>query len=61
MTTREKEIFELLLQGYANKIIADRLFISDNTLKSHLKKIYRKFGVLNKNELLAFVTGRKPS
>lgn len=52
LTPREREIAELLLQGYTNKQIADMLLISENTVKTHTRKIYYKLNVTNKRELL---------
>ncbi len=52
-TPRELEIAALLLKGLTNREIARQLFISENTLKSHLKNIYQKVGVTQKRELLS--------
>lgn len=52
LTPREKEIALLILQGLTNKDIARQLFISENTVKTHLKNIYQKFGVTKKKDLL---------
>jgi len=57
LTPRETEIVALLLQGLANGEIAAQLHISENTLKTHLRKIYPKFGVAQKKELLCRVFG----
>lgn len=53
LTPREGEIAALLLQGLPNREVACRLFISENTLKTHLQSIYRKTGVRGKKELLS--------
>jgi DNA-binding NarL/FixJ family response regulator len=45
LTHREEEILVLLAEGYHNKEIAGRLFISENTVKTHLNAIYRKLQV----------------
>lgn len=45
LTDREREILRLLGQASSRAEIADQLFVSLNTLKSHLRKIYRKLGV----------------
>lgn len=59
LTPKETEIIELLLKGFSNRIIAGQLFISENTLKTHLRNIYRKFGVKQKRELLSQVVIRQ--
>ncbi len=59
LTPREIEITTLLLKGLTNREIAKQLFISTNTLKTHLKHIYPKFGVTQKRELLSEVLGKK--
>lgn len=53
MTRREKEVFELLLQGKSNKKIAMELGISDFTARDHVCSILRKKGVKRRGELLA--------
>ena len=40
--TREKEIVDLMINGFSNKEIAAKLFISENTVETHRKNIYRK-------------------
>lgn len=44
-TEREREVFDLLAQGLTNKQIAERLVISPNTVKRHLKAIFTKLEV----------------
>lgn len=53
LTNREKEILSYILRGNTNRIIANSIGISDNTLKTHIRNIFRKFGVSSKHELLA--------
>ncbi len=45
LTEREREVLELLAQGLTNKVIAERLQVSTNTVKRHLKAIFEKWGV----------------
>ena len=45
LTQRESEILSLLVNGMSNRGIATRLVIGDETVKSHLRSIYRKLGV----------------
>lgn len=56
LTAREQEVLELLYQGLSNQQIAKRLFISMNTLKFHLKNIYRKLGVSSRLEAIKKLT-----
>lgn len=51
LSQREKEILTLLLQGFKNKDIGSRLFITERTVKGHITALYRKIGVNNKSEL----------
>ncbi|MFC1824400.1 LuxR C-terminal-related transcriptional regulator [Thermodesulfobacteriota bacterium] len=50
MTKREEEILNLLAQRLSNKEIADKLFISPETVKKHLNNIYGKLGVSKRLE-----------
>ncbi len=45
LTEREREVLELLVEGLTNPEIGERLFISPNTVKRHLKAIYEKLEV----------------
>jgi LuxR family transcriptional regulator of csgAB operon len=45
LTQRELEILEMLIAGYSNTDIADKLFISPHTVKTHLYNVYKKIGV----------------
>lgn len=52
-TLRELQILhELLKSGEDNQAIADRLYLSIETVKTHMRKIYRKAGVDNRTELV---------
>jgi DNA-binding CsgD family transcriptional regulator/MFS family permease len=59
LTPKETEIIALLLEGFSNQKVAGQIFISENTLKTHLRNIYRKFGVRKKSELLSQVVIRQ--
>ncbi len=48
LTRREKEILGLICIGATNQEIADKLFISTNTVKTHIYKIYKKIDVPNR-------------
>ena len=53
LTGREQEILQLLMQGNSYKEIASNIFISVETLNSHIKNIYRKLNVHSRSELAA--------
>lgn len=48
LSTREREVLELAAAGLRNREIADRLLISSNTVKFHLRAIYAQLGVRNR-------------
>ncbi|WP_213576037.1 LuxR family transcriptional regulator [Rhodococcus sp. USK13] len=52
LTTREREVFGLLIRGASNSEIADELVISIFTVKTHVKKILRKLGAMNRSEAI---------
>jgi len=52
LSTREKQVMDLLAKGLSYKLIAVNLGISPETVKMHLKNIYRKLGVQNKVEAI---------
>lgn len=52
LTERENEILDLLAQGYRMKEIADKLFVSINTIRKHLYNVYEKLHVQSKIEAL---------
>ena len=56
LTKKEGDVAELICLGYANKDIATMLFISDHTVKDHVKSIYRKTNVHSRLELAALVS-----
>jgi DNA-binding NarL/FixJ family response regulator len=51
---REKEIVQLVAQGFRNKEIGVRLFISEQTVKNHLHNILDKLGVSDRLELALY-------
>lgn len=50
LTTREVQILDLLCKGTQNKIIAGKLHLSENTVKVHVRNIYKKMNVRNRTE-----------
>jgi DNA-binding NarL/FixJ family response regulator len=61
LTQREKEIVKLILQGYTNKQISKKLFITEPTVKSHLVNIFRKLGVGSRLQLIVQLLGNSNS
>jgi DNA-binding CsgD family transcriptional regulator len=55
ISNRERDIIAMIVQGHANRLIGERLFISDRTVKNHISSIYRKTTVVNKVQLLNLV------
>lgn len=55
LTSRETEILELLAHGRSKGYIADAFIISENTVRSHVKHLYTKLDVHNRQELLNLV------
>jgi DNA-binding CsgD family transcriptional regulator len=50
ITPRELEILELIAQGLSNKEIADRVFVSENTVKTHLSRVFDKLGARRRTQ-----------
>lgn len=50
LTERELSILKLVAEGLSNLEIANRLFVTEQTVKFHLSNIYRKLGVANRTE-----------
>ena len=62
LSQREYEVLTLLCEGLKNREIADRIFLSEETVKSHLAHMFEKAGVSNRTHLVlhAFETGLVP-
>ena len=56
ISKREQEVIGLILQGFSNRDIEERLFISMSTVKDHIYKIYKKTGVRNRVQLVNLFT-----
>ncbi len=59
LTKRETEVFRYLAQGFNSPYIARVLFISENTVRSHMKSIYAKMTVSSKEELIELVHSQR--
>ena len=58
LSPREQELLQLLDAGLSNKDIARRGAISENTVKTHLARIYEKLGARRRTEALAIARQR---
>ena len=54
LSAREREIVILVAQGFKNKEMAERMFISEQTVKNHLHNIFDKLGVSDRLELALY-------
>jgi len=52
LTTREKEIFDLLIQSYDTLEISDRLNISEKTVRNHISNVIQKLGVKGRSQAI---------
>ena len=55
LSQRETDVFLLLAQGRSRKFICEELYIADGTASSYIGRVYEKFGVHSKQELLSLV------
>ncbi|MFC1934205.1 response regulator [Chloroflexota bacterium] len=58
LSPREGEVLQLVAQGATNKEIADSLFISENTVKTHLRSIMEKLHLANRSQAAAYAVKR---
>jgi NarL family two-component system response regulator LiaR len=52
ITPRELEILELVAEGLSNREIGDRLFVSENTVKSHCRRLFDKLGAKRRTQAI---------
>lgn len=53
ISKRELEVVRLICEGLANKDISEKLFISEYTVKDHIKNILRKMGVTSRSQIIS--------
>ena len=58
-TDREQEIIGYVAQGRRNKEIASRLFVSEQTVKAHLNRVFRKLNVSSRSQLVALAVNNR--
>ena len=54
LTTREQEVFMLMAHGYTNADIAEELFISEGTVKTHVKRVLSKLYMRDRTQVVVF-------
>lgn len=59
LTSQEQKVFELMHEGKANKEIADELFVSLSTIKTHINRIYAKLTISSRAEIKQFFKTEK--
>ena len=55
LTDREKELVELIYEGRSNAEIAEALFISESTVKTHIYNIFKKMRIKNRMSVMRIV------
>ncbi|CAN5604427.1 hypothetical protein BH23PAT1_BH23PAT1_0610 [soil metagenome] len=55
LTSRQREILDLVVEGMSNAQIAEQLFLSESAIKQHLRGVYRTLGVSNRTEAAKIV------
>ncbi|MNN54406.1 Transcriptional regulatory protein DegU [compost metagenome] len=58
LTAREIQVLQLLAAGHRNRAIAEKLFLSECTVKSHLRKINAKLGAQGRTQAIAIARNR---
>ncbi|NGP18396.1 response regulator transcription factor [Devosia chinhatensis] len=59
LTPRERQVLELLSEGYQNKLIADRMALSEHTVKVHVHNLITKLRVTNRTQAAAALRAGK--
>ena len=54
ITRRELEILELIAQGMSNREIAEKLYVSENTVKTHSSRVFDKLGARRRTQAVQF-------
>jgi DNA-binding NarL/FixJ family response regulator len=60
LTRRQREVLALITEGKSNKLIADALDMSEDTVKVHVKQIIKRLNVANRTQAALLATGAEP-
>lgn len=60
LSHRERQVLALVTQGHTNKAIADELFVSPNTVKTHVTSLLNKFHAQTRTQLAAMAIRQSP-
>jgi DNA-binding NarL/FixJ family response regulator len=60
LTRRQREVLALITEGKSNKLIADALDMSEDTVKAHVKQIIKRLNVANRTQAALLATGAGP-
>lgn len=58
LSERQMEVMFLVCRGFTKSVIAKELYVSESTVRWHVKQLYNKLGIHNKQELIDLVEGR---
>lgn len=58
LSTREREVSRLIMEGYRVPLIAEMLFITESTVRNHLSSIFRKLRVNSQQEMILLLRPR---
>ena len=53
LTRKEIRVLQLLAEGYSNSVMAEKLFVSDSTVRTHLRNINLKLGARSRTQAVA--------
>lgn len=54
ITDREAEVLTAISYGWSNRQVADRLYVSENTVKSHVRRVSRRWNIHTRVGLVSF-------
>jgi DNA-binding CsgD family transcriptional regulator len=59
ITPRELEVLQLIAEGLSNKEMAERLFVSENTVKTHTSRVFDKLGASRRTQAVQLAKSRR--